>query len=59
MKADVFISKKKNIPIAFEKSFPDYECFDLILKFISDEWKKRKLFFGDYELIYRRGRFIL
>ena len=34
--------KKKHVHIALKKSFSDHECFDKILKFISDEWEKRR-----------------
>ena len=35
LKVDVFISKKKkHVNISFKKSFPDYKCFDALLKFI-------------------------
>ena len=54
-KANVFISKKKkHVQVAFKKSFPDYEYFDLILSFFAEEWEKWKIFFCDYELIYLR-----
>ena len=44
IRADVFVSKKKkkHVHIALKKSFSDHECFDKILKFISDEWEKRR-----------------
>ena len=49
IKTDVFISKKKkHVHIAFKKSFSDYKSFDNILKFITDEWEKRNIFFEDY-----------
>ena len=39
IKADICISKekKKHVHIAFKNFFPDYECFNLILKFIAEE----------------------
>ena len=39
IKADAFISKKKK-KCLHKKLFPDYKCFDLILKFIAEEWEK-------------------
>ena len=47
----LFLRKKK---CSHKKLFPDYKLFDLILKFIAEEWEKRKIFFCDYELIYPR-----
>ena len=46
--------RKKNKKCLHKKLFPDYKCFDLILKFIAEEWEKWKIFFWDYELIYPR-----
>ena len=51
----MYISQKKGqVHVAFRKSISDYDCFDKILEFISEEWEKRKFFFEGYELIYHR-----
>ena len=53
--ADVFASrKKKHVYIAFMIPTPEYESFDRLIDFISDEWEKRKIFFEDYKMIYCR-----
>ena len=54
IKADVYISKKRHVHIAFRKPISDLDCFDRIPEFISEEWKKRKFFFEEHELIYTR-----
>ena len=49
------LSKKKHVHhTAFRKSISDYDCFEKILEFISEEWEKRKFFFEGYKLIYPR-----
>ena len=51
----VYLHKtKRYVHVAFRKSISDYDCFDKILEFISEEWEKRKFFFEGYELIYPR-----
>ena len=53
--ADVFVSrKKKHVHIAFKIPISEYEFFDRLIDFISDEWEKRKIFFEDYKMIYPR-----
>ena len=49
-----YFQEKKTCHISFKKLFSNYECLDAVLKFISKEWGKRKIFFDDYELIYPR-----
>ena len=53
--ADVFVSrKKKHMHIAFKLPISEYESFDRLIDYISDEWEKRKIFFEDYKMIYPR-----
>ena len=41
--ADVFVSKKKkDVDIAFKMLISEYESFDRLIDFISNEWEKRK-----------------
>ena len=52
---DAFVSrKKKHVHIAFKISISEYESFDRLVDFISNEWEKRKIFFEDYKMIYSR-----
>ena len=45
---DVFVSrKKKDVHIAFKIPTLEYESFDRLIDFISDEREKRKTFFED------------
>ena len=51
--ADVFVSrKKKHVHIAFKIPISEYESFDRLIDFISDEWEKRKIIFEDYKMIF-------
>ena len=53
--SDAFVSrKKKHVHIAFKISISEYESFDRLVDFISNEWEKRKIFFEDYKMIYSR-----
>ena len=38
--------------IAFKKPVSEYELFDRLIDFVSNEWEKRKIFFEDYKMIY-------
>ena len=45
---DVFVSRnKKDVHIAFKIPTFEYEFFDRLIDFISDEREKRKIFFED------------
>ena len=48
-------AKKRHVYIAFRKSISDYDCFNKILEFISEECEKRKFFFESYKLFYTRA----
>ena len=50
----IYLQNKKDTFIAFRKSILDYDCFDKILEFISEELEKRESFFEGYKLIYPR-----
>ena len=51
----VFVSRKRrHIHFAFKFILSDYDCFDKLMSFVSDEWERRKIFFSDYEKIYPR-----
>ena len=45
---------QSHVHIVFRKSVSDYDCFDKILEFVSEEWEKRKHFFEGYKRIYPR-----
>ena len=50
---DVYGLKKKGlVHIAFKKTLTSYLNFKNIIQFASDEWRKRKMFFTNYEMIY-------
>ena len=50
---DVYVSRKKGlVHFAFKKPLSSYSDFDNIIQFVSDEWRKRKIFFTNYEMIY-------
>ena len=51
--AGVFVlRKKKHVHIAFKIPISEYESFDKLIDFLSDEWEKRKIFFEDKKMIY-------
>lgn len=51
----VFVSKKeKHVHIAFRIPLSDYDYFDKVIDLISNEWKRHKIFFNNYEMIYPR-----
>ena len=50
---DVYGLKKKGlVHIAFKKALTSCLNFKNIIQFASDEWRKRKMFFTNYEMIY-------
>ena len=50
---DVYVSRKKGlVHFAFKKPLSSYSNFDNIIQFVSDEWRKRKFFLMNYEMIY-------
>lgn len=50
----VCFKKRKHVHIEFKIALSDYECFDCIITFVSDDWEKRKIFFSGYGMIYPR-----
>ena len=40
--------------IDFKMPIFEYESFDRLIGFISNEWEKKKIFFEDYKMIYPR-----
>ena len=49
---DVYVSRKKGlVHFAFKKPLSRYSHFDII-QFVSDEWRKRKVFFTNYKMVY-------
>ena len=55
LNVDVFVSRKKrHVHITFKISISQYESFDELIEFTSNEWQKRKIFFFDYKMIYPR-----
>ena len=32
----------------------EYESFDILMDFISNDWEKKEIFFEDYKMIYPR-----
>ena len=46
--------KRKHVHIEFKIALSDYECFDCIITFVSDDWEKRKIFFSGYGMVYPR-----
>ena len=50
---DVYVSRKKGlVHFAFNKPLSSYSSFDNVIEFVSDEWRKRKFFLTNYEMIY-------
>ena len=53
--ANVFVSKKKkHVDIAFKMLISEYESFDRLIDFISNEWEKRKKFLKNYKIVSPR-----
>ena len=48
----LFRKKKKHMHIAFRIPISEYESCDRLIDFISNEWKKRKIFLEDSKMIY-------
>ena len=49
---DVYVSRKKGlVHFPFKKPLSRYSHFDII-QFVSDEWRKRKVFFTNYKMVY-------
>ena len=46
--------KKKHAHIAFKIPISEYESFDILMDFISNDWEKKEIFFEDYKMIYPR-----
>ena len=55
LSVDVFVSRrKKHVHIAFKIPISEYESFDDLIDFLSNEWEKRKICFGSYKMVYHR-----
>ena len=53
LEVDVYVSRKKSlVHFAFKKPLSRYSDFDNIIQFVSDGWRKRKIFFTNYKMVY-------